>query len=151
MKVLQRKLSVRVFLAVCSFLGTILSLGYGFYFIYDGIGFVPVVLIFTTGFAIAFLVAGLNVLMAKIEYDDEKLVTRSFRKTRTIYYKDITYFGRKVGSSTGKSRVYYWIMKTNEGTVQVDVPVNFQSLEFVEFVETMKKGNKEIKMGVYIL
>lgn len=149
MKVLQRKLSVRIFLAVCSFFGTILSLGYGFYFIYDG--FVPVVLIFTTGFAIAFLVAGLNVLMAKIEYDDEKLVTRSFRKARTIYYKDITYFGRRVGSSTGKSRVYYWIMKTNEGTVQIDVPVNSQSLEFGDFVKTMKKGNEEIKVGVYIL
>lgn len=124
---------------------------YGFFFIYDGISFVPVVLIFTTGFAVVFLVAGLNVLMARIEYDDEKLVTRSFRKARTIYYKDITYFGRKVGSSTGKSRVYYWIMKTNEGIVQIDVPVNSQSLEFVEFVETMKKGNEEIKMGVYIL
>lgn len=146
MKVLQRKLSVRIFLSVCSFLGTILSLMYGFFFIYDGIGFVPIVLLFTIGFAIAFFVAGLNVLMAKIEYDDEKLMTRSFKRTKTIYYKDITYFGRKVGSSTGKSRVYYWVMKTNEGTVQIDVPVNSQSLEFGDFVKTMKKGNEEIKL-----
>lgn len=148
MKTLQRKLSVRIFLAVCSFLGAILSLMYGFFFIYDGISFVPVVLIFTIGFAVVFLVAGLNVLMARIEYDDEKLVTRSFRKTRTIYYKDITYFGRKVGSSTGKSRVYYWVVKTKNGTVQIDIPVNFQSLEFGEFVETMKRGNEGIKVGV---
>jgi len=145
MKILQRSLPSRIFLAVCSFIGTIICLGYGFFFIIEHIGFLPIVLFFSIGLGLVFLTSGINVLMARIEYDNEKLMTRSFKKTTIIYFKEIKFFGRKVGSSSTKSRVYYWIIKKIDGTTfQIDIPVNFQTQEFEDFVVTIQKANPNV-------
>lgn len=103
-----------------------------------------VIVFFSIFICAAFLTAGINVLNAKIEYDDEKILCRSLKKQKTIYYKDIYFFGRKSGSSTGHSRVYYWILKTKNETIQINIPVSFQSQEFDEFVETIKAVNSNI-------
>lgn len=144
MTILQKSLGARIFIAVCSFIVAIFCLGCGYLFIIEHIGFLPLVLFFSIGLGTAFLAAGINVLMARIEYDDEKLITRSFKKQKVIYFKDINFFGRKIGTSTGKSRIYYWIIKTTEGTSQIDIPVNFQTQEFEDFVETMQRANPNI-------
>lgn len=144
MIILQRSFGARIFIAVCSFIGTIFCLGCACFFIAEHIGFLPLVLFFSIGLGVAFLAAGINVLMARIEYDDEKLITRSFKKQKIIYFKDINFFGRKIGTSTSKSRTYYWIIKTAEGTSQIDIPVNFQTQEFEDFVETMQRANPNI-------
>ena len=89
MTILQKSLGARIFIAVCSFIGTIFCLGCACFFIAEHIGFLPLVLFFSIGLGIAFLAAGINVLMARIEYDDEKLITRSFKKQKVIYFKDI--------------------------------------------------------------
>lgn len=141
MKILQRKLSVRIFLAVIYFIGVLLSLGYGCIFILEDGDSVSVILLFSVGIGAAFLTAGINVLKAKIEYDDEKLISRSFIKEKIIYYKDINFLGRKVGSSTSRSQICYWIIKTRKETIQLDIPVSFQSQEFEDFIE---KKNPEI-------
>lgn len=144
MTILQKSLGVRIFIAVCSFIVAIFCVGCGYLFIIEHIGFLPLVLFFSIGLGTAFLVAGINVLMARIEYDDEKLITRSFKKQKVIYFKDINFFGRKIGASTSKSRTYYWIIKTAEGTSHIDIPVNFQTKEFEDFVATMQKANPNI-------
>ena len=144
MTILQKSLGARIFIAVCSFIVAIFCLGCGYLFIIEHIGFLPLVLFFSIGLGVAFLAAGINVLMARIEYDDEKLITRSFKKQKVIYFKDINFFGRKIGTSTSKSRTYYWIIKTAEGTSQIDIPVNFQTQEFEDFVETMQRANPNI-------
>lgn len=144
MIILQRSFGARIFIAVCSFIGTIFCLGYGYFFIAEHNRFFPLVLFFSIVLGVAFLVAGINVLMARIEYDDEKLITRSFKKQKVIYFKDIKFFGRKIGTSTSRSRIYYWIIKTAEGTSQIDIPVNFQTKEFEDFVATMQKANPNI-------
>ena len=144
MIVLQKSLGARIFIAVCSFIGTIFCLECGCFFIAEHIGFLPLVLFFSIGLGVVFLAAGINVLMARIEYDDEKLITRSFKKQKVIYFKDIKFFGRKIGTSTSRSRIYYWIIKTAEGTSQIDIPVNFQTKEFEDFVATMQKANPNI-------
>lgn len=140
MTILQKSLGVRIFIAVCSFIVAIFCVGCGYLFIIEHIGFLPLVLFFSIGLGTAFLVAGINVLMARIEYDDEKLITRSFKKQKVIYFKDINFFGRKIGASTSKSRTYYWIIKTAEGTSHI----NFQTKEFEDFVATMQKANPNI-------
>ena len=144
MTILQKSLGARIFIAVCSFIVAIFCVGCGYLFIIEHIGFLSLVLFFSIGLGVAFLAAGINVLMARIEYDDEKLITRSFKKQKVIYFKDINFFGRKIGTSTSKSRTYYWIIKTAEGTSQIDIPVNFQTKEFEDFVETMQRANPNI-------
>lgn len=144
MTILQKSLGARIFIAICLFIGTILCLGYGYFFIIEHIGFLPLVLFLSLGLGTAFLAAGINVLMARIEYDNEKMITRSFKKQKVIFFKDINFFGKKIGTSTSKSRTYYWIIKTAEGTSQIDIPVNFQTQEFEDFVATMKRANPNI-------
>lgn len=144
MTILQKSLGARIFIAICSFIVAFFCLGCGYLFIIEHIGFLPLVLFISIGLGIAFLAAGINVLMARIEYDDEKLITRSFKKQKIIYFKDINFFGRKIGTSTSKSRTYYWIIKTSEGISQIDIPVNFQTKEFEDFVETMQRANPNI-------
>ncbi|MCQ2596190.1 MAG: hypothetical protein MJ196_13095, partial [Treponemataceae bacterium] len=65
--------------------------------------------IIAAGICAAFVVAGINILTAKIEYDGEKMVTRCFKKQRTFYFKDIVVLGRKMGGiRTVRSATDYW-------------------------------------------
>ena len=148
MQVLRPKLGLRILISTTYFLLGLLSFGYGCFFITVKVSLLPLVIILSIGIGIAFIAAGINVLLSKIEYDDEKLITRSFKKQRIFYYKNITFFGRKIGSATAKSRVYYWIIKTKDGTSQIDIPVSFQSQEFYDFLDTLRTSNPDIVIKV---
>ncbi|WP_407399972.1 hypothetical protein [Treponema sp.] len=109
-------------------------------------GYQLLVLIFSIGLGLAFLAAGINILMARIEYDDEKLITRSFKKQKVFYFKDICFFGKRIGTSTGKTRISYWIIKTKEETSHIDIPVNFQTQEFEDFIAAMQRANPNMRI-----
>ncbi len=150
MQILQKKLPVRIFIASCFFIfGPFLALLAGLLFFgcfdSEGMAVIAVSFIIAAGIYAAFVVAGINVLTAKIEYDGEKMVTRSFKKQQTFYFKDIVFFGRKNGGLKAvRSATDYWIIKTEEETVQIDIPVNIGEKEFWDFEETMKTANPNI-------
>ncbi|MCQ2596175.1 MAG: hypothetical protein MJ196_13020, partial [Treponemataceae bacterium] len=114
MQILQRKLPVRIFEAFGSFIcGPAVALLIVIC-LYSELMFLPkaviaLMVIIDFGICAAFVVAGINILTAKIEYDSEKMVTRSFKKQRTFYFKDIVFFGRKMGGiRTVRSATDYW-------------------------------------------
>lgn len=147
MQILQRKLPVRIFKAFGSFIcGPAVALLIVIC-LYSELMFLPkavIALMVIIDFCIcaAFVVAGINILTAKIEYDGEKMVTRCFKKQRTFYFKDIVVLGRKMGGiRTVRSATDYWMIKTKEETVQIDIPVDIGTAEFWDFLEAVKNAN----------
>ena len=147
MQILQKKLPVRIFIASCFFIfGPFLALLVGLLFFgcfdSEGMAVIAPIVIIDFGICTAFVVAGINILTAKIEYDGEKMVTRCFKKQRTFYFKDIVFFGRKKGGiRTVRSATDYWMIKTKEETVQIDIPVDIGTAEFWDFLEAVKNTN----------
>lgn len=154
MQILQRKLAVRIFEALGSFIcGPAVALLIVIC-LYSELMFLPkaviaLIVIIDFGICAAFVVAGINILTAKIEYDSEKMVTRSFKNQETFYFKDIVFFGLKAGSvKTVRTRTCYWVVKTKEKTAQIDVPVDVGKKEFWDFLDAMKNANPNVVINV---
>ncbi len=151
MQILQRKLAVRIFEAFGSFIcgpAVALLIVICLYSeLYSELMFLPkaviaLIVIIDFGICAAFVVAGINILTAKIEYNGEKMVTRCFKKQRTFYFKDIVFLGRKKGGiRTVRSATDYWMIKTKEETIQIDIPVDIGTAEFWDFLEAIKNAN----------
>lgn len=154
MQILQEKLAVRIFEAFVNFIcGPFVALLIVIC-LYSELMFLPkaviaLIVIIDFGICAAFIVAGISILAAKIEYDGEKMVTRSFKNQETFYFKDIVFFGLKAGSvKTVRTRTCYWVVKTKEKTAQIDVPVDVGKKEFWDFLDTMKNANPNVVINV---
>lgn len=158
MQILQKKLAVRIFEALGSFIcgpAVALLIVICLYSeLYSELMFLPkaviaLMVIIDFGICAAFVVASINILTAKIEYDSEKMVTRSFKNQETFYFKDIVFFGLKAGSvKTVRTRTCYWVVKTKEKTAQIDVPVDVGKKEFWDFLDAMKNANPNVVINV---
>lgn len=93
------------------------------------------------------IIAGaLNTLVGYFRFDEEKMEFRTLVVRKSVFYKDIVYFGCKEGVPVSrKGRLSYFCVKTKDKSYQPDLFLRENNRDqLIELTDAMKRVNPTI-------